>query len=270
MASGKQSKRRRREVQASTPPRPVRRKGESRRASPKVLIGAVVLISAIGLAAGLGIALTGGSSSSSSVPERGSLTGALPGAGQIDQLFHGIHQAGHVLGSPQAPVTMIEYVDLQCPYCRAFETEAMPDLVSRYVRTGKVKIEARLLAFIGPDSERGRLAAIAAGQQGKLFNLTELLYFNQGAENTGWLSHDLVAAAAASIPGVAVPRLLATSESSSVKEQAANFDSLAKTGNVSSTPTILVGKSGQKPRRVTLASPTDGQAVATAIEKALR
>ena len=267
MASGKQSKRLRRE-RTSTPP-PVRRKGERRQASPKVLIGAVALMCAVGLAVGLGIALTGGSSTRTSVPERGSLTGALPGAGRVESIFRGIPQTGHVLGSPKAPVTMIEYVDLQCPYCRDFASEALPALVSRYVRTGKVKVEQRLLGFIGPDSERGRLAAIAAGQQGKLFNLVELLYFNQGAENTGWLSHDLVVAAAASIPGVAVPRLLADAGSGSAKEQAAAFDRLAKAGNVNSTPTILVGKSGDKPRPVTLTSPADGQAVAAAIEKAL-
>ena len=212
---------------------------------------------------GLGLALTGGSSSTTSVPERGSLTGALPGAARVESLFRGIPQSGHVLGSPKAPVTMIEYVDLQCPYCRDFAAAAMPGLVSRYVRTGKVKLEQRVIAFIGPDSQRGRLAVIAAGQQGKLFNLTELLYFNQGAENTGWLSDDLVAAAAASIPGVDVPRLLADAESGSVAEQAAALDALAKSGNVNSTPTILVGRSGQTPQRVTLASPTDGQAVAS-------
>ena len=266
--SGKQSKRRR---QAASPsPPPVRARGE-RRASPKVLIGALVAVVVVGIGVGLGIALSGGSSASTtSVPERGSLTGALPGAADVERLYGGIPQSGHVLGSPKAPVTMVEYVDLQCPYCRSFETDAMPNLISRYVRTGKVKIEQRLLAFIGTDSERGRLAAIAAGQQGKLFNLTELLYFHQGAENTGWLSHDLVTAAAASIPGVAVPRLLAAADSATAKEQAAAFDRQAKEGSVNSTPTILVGKTGQTPHLVTLSSPSDGQSVAAAIEQALQ
>ena len=267
MASGKQSRARRR---AGAPSAPQRRRNEHRRASPKVLIGAAILIVAIGLAVGLGLALTGGSSSPTSVPDRGSLTGALPGAARVEGIFRGIPQSGHVLGSPDAPVTIIEYVDLQCPYCRDFAAEAMPDLVSRYVRTGKVKIEQRVLAFVGPDSARGRLAVIAAGQQDRLFNLTELLYFNQGAENTGWLSDDMVTAAAASIPGVNVPQLLADAESGSVAEQASAFDAQAKAGGVNSTPTILVGRSGQAPQLVTLTSPTDGQSVASEIEQALR
>ena len=75
------------------------------------------------------------------------------------RLFEGIPQHGNVLGYASAPVTMVEYVDLQCPYCRAFETEVMPTMIRRYVRTGKLKVEARPLAFIGPDSERGRARA---------------------------------------------------------------------------------------------------------------
>src|SRR6185437_1323708 len=97
----------------------------------------------------------------------------------------------NVLGSPQAPVTMIVYVDLQCPFCAQFEIGAMPTLVARYVRADKLRVELRPIAFIGPDSERGRLAVIAAAEQGKLFNLAALLYANQGAENADWLSDAL-------------------------------------------------------------------------------
>jgi hypothetical protein len=67
-----------------------------------------------------------------------------------------------------------------------------------------VKVAARQIAFIGPDSERGRAAAIAAAEQDRLFDDTQLLYLNQGPENSGWLSDQLVDAAAASIPGLDV------------------------------------------------------------------
>ena len=62
-----------------------------------------------------------------------------------------------------------------------------------------MKVELRTLAFIGPDSARGRDALIAAGEQNKLFSFLQLLYTNQGTENTGWLDDDFVKAAAASI-----------------------------------------------------------------------
>jgi protein-disulfide isomerase len=89
-------------------------------------------------------------------------------------------QHANVLGSPTAPVTLVEYADLQCPYCRDFELQTTPPLVRRYVRTGELKIVFRPLAFIGADSVRGRNAVIAAGLQGKLFDTVQLLYANQG------------------------------------------------------------------------------------------
>jgi len=268
MASGKQSKRRRREAQIRTPPAP---SGDrSRQASPRVLLAVGILVLLAGAGIGLGIAFSGGSSSSTTVPARGSLAGALPGAASVQQLFRGIAQHANVLGLPAAPVTMIEYVDLQCPYCRQFEVLVLPGLVSRYVRTGKLRIEARTIAFIGPDSERGRAAAIAAGQQGRMFNFMELLYFNQGTENTGWLGGTMVESAAAGISGLAVPRFLNALDSRVVANEEKTFDAEARADGVNSTPTILVGKSSRKLREVALASPADEHTVAVAIENALR
>ena len=265
--SGKQSKRQRRA--AGTAPPPVRTKGRQRRASPRVLLSAtaVVVLAAIGLT--LAIAFTGGSSKAA-VPVRGSLVNALPGAGDAQRLLQGIPQRGNVLGSRSAPVTLVEYVDLQCPFCQQFETQAMPALIGNYVRTGKVKIEARPIAFIGADSQRGRVAAIAAGEQNKLFNFAQILYLNQGSENTGWLNDQMVTSAAASIPGLDVSRLLAGSNSDGVKAKAGAFDRQAVADNVRATPTILVGKSGGALRPVALTSPSDEQSVASAINAALR
>jgi protein-disulfide isomerase len=218
----------------------------------------------------LGFALTGGSSSSTtSVPQRGSLVNALPGAAHVQSLLKGIPQHGNVLGSPTAPVTVVTYVDLQCPYCRQFELDAMPKLLADYVRTGKAKVELRPVAFIGPDSVSGRAAAIAAADQNKLFNFAQLLFLNQGTENTGWLDDNVITATAASIPGLDVPKLLAARNSSATAESASGFDAQADDDRVSGTPTILVGRTGGPLRTVTLTSPADGASVAAAIQSAL-
>jgi len=222
------------------------------------------------LAVLLGVSLSSSSSSKRPTPSRSALIRALAGAAAVHRQFAGIPQHGNVLGSLSAPVTLVEYVDLQCPYCDQFELRVLPNLLSRYVRTGKVKIEARPIAFIGPDSKRGRAAAIAAGQQNRMFNYMELLYANQKTENTGWLSDSMVEKAAASIPGLAVPRLLAARNSAAIKSAEARFDSLANTDNVRGTPTIFVGKSGGTLSQVALSSPTDEAAVATAIASSLR
>jgi protein-disulfide isomerase len=272
MPSGKRSKEQRRVA----PPPAVQTKGagRARQASPRVLAaagGAVVLIA---VAVVLAVVLTGGGSSSKipqGVPNIGSPTSdvALPGARDVDTLFKGAAEKQLTLGANSAPVTMVEYIDLQCPFCQQFETQVMPAIVNSYVKTGKVKVDTRIVAFIGPDSRRGRKAAIAAGLQDKAYPLMELLYYNQGTENTGWLSDNMIATAAASIRGMNVPKLLKDMGTSVADKQASAFDSQMTTDKVQSTPTIFVGKSGTKGKVVAMTSATDKQSLVDAIETAL-
>src|SRR5436190_18346804 len=259
MASGKQSKRRRRPQQQAPPPA-VRRKGERRQASPRVLAAAAGLLVLILVAAILGFAFGRGGSSS---------TRTLPGRADVQTLLKGIPQHGNVLGKATARATIVEYIDLQCPFCQQFETQALPTLLQQYVRTGKARLVMKPIAFIGPDSQLGRLAAIAAGQQNKMFNFAELLYLNQGTENTGWLDGSMVASAARSIPGVNVSKLLADAGGSATKNAAAAFDRQATADAVTATPTILVGKTGGTLQRVSLSSPSDVQSVGAAVSRAL-
>jgi protein-disulfide isomerase len=260
MTSGKKARKQRR-----TPaPPPVRSTGSSRRASPKVLAIGAGAIAIAAVAAALAFALTGGSSSSST-PATTSST--LPDAGTAVSLFGGIPQHGNVLGKPNAPVTMVEYIDLQCPVCRAFETGIMPTIVPRFVKSGKVRVIARPIAFIGPDSERGRLAALAAARQNRLFDFAQLLYFNQGSENSGWLDDNFIRTAYSSIPGFRVAAAEQARTESGVSQEADRFDSQADADNVQGTPTILVGKTGGTLSEVT--SP-DVANLSSAIQQALK
>ena len=269
MPSGKQSRKTRRTVKV--PPTPASG-GRSRSASPKVLlIVAGVIVLAIA-AIVVGVIATGGSSDSSStenVPKRGSLVNALPGAAEVQKMYAGIPQAGNQVGAASAPVKMVEYVDLQCPYCRQFELSVMPTLIQRYVKTGKLRIETKPIAFIGPDSVSGREAMVAAGNQQRFYNFMQLVYLNQGAENSGWLDDELITAIAASIPGVNVPRVLTERDSDAVSAKTSGFDEDAQAQGVNSTPTIFVGRAGETPKLVVLTSPDDEASVVKAIENAL-
>jgi protein-disulfide isomerase len=269
MTSGKKA-REQRQAAKNAPP-PVRRKGAraSRQASPRVLAaaGAVAALIVVGIV--LGVLLTRGSSSSSTdVPTIGSLATGLPEAGEVNDQFKGIPQSGRTLGRADAPVTLVEFIDLQCPYCAAFETQLFPALVSRYVRSGKLKVVIEPWAFIGPDSVRGQSAVLAAAEQNRAFNFASLLYYNQGTENTGWLNDDMVAAVAASIPGLRVHDLLDATGSDAVDAEAKAVDRRATERNVRGTPTLFVGRSGTAGRHVALKSPTDMQTLARAIASA--
>jgi protein-disulfide isomerase len=272
MPSGKKSKQMRRAAVAA-PPR-VQSKGAPRRrqADPKVLgIGAGVLaVIVVGVV--LAIVLTRGSNSSSSLgdlPRVGSCTTGLPGCSDVVSMFKGIPQKGTTLGWPFAPVTMVEYIDLQCPFCQEFETQVFPDILKKYIRAKKLKVELRPLDFIGPDSSRGRNALIAAAKQNKAYQFAEILYFNQKTENTGWLNDAMVGQAAASIPGLQVAQLLSDRNAGSTSSAAKGFDAQQSADQVTGTPTLFVGKSGTKGKQVPLANSTDEASLVTAIQNAL-
>ncbi|MDX6410797.1 MAG: hypothetical protein QOE91_313, partial [Gaiellaceae bacterium] len=145
---------------------------------------------------------------------------------------------------PKARVTLVEYADLQCPYCGEFARNTLPSLVTEYVRTGKVKLVFRGLAFVGPESEAALRAALAAGEQNRLWNFTHLIYENQGAENSGWVTDGFIRSAAGGIAGVDVSHLVAAAQSTSVTDELASAQNHATTDGVNSTPSFLVGRTG--------------------------
>ena len=79
----------------------------------------------------------------------------------------------------------------------------------------------------------------------------------------------MIAAAASSIPGLRVPEALEASDSAATSDKAEEVDALGTRDGVRSTPTILVGKTGATPERVTLSSPGDADSIAEAIDAAL-
>jgi protein-disulfide isomerase len=105
------------------------------------LVVAILAVSAA--VAGLLIAVSLGSG--------GSMSKTTAAAATPASVFAGIPQHGTVLGRPSAPVTLHEYADLQCPYCAEWSRETLPSVVREYVRTGRLKLDFRGLAFIGPD-----------------------------------------------------------------------------------------------------------------------
>ncbi len=235
------------------------------------VLGGVVVALVVAVVIGAVVATSGGdgggdgAGAGDTVSTEGT---ALVDATEAAALFEGIPQQAVALGEPDAPVTMLEFTDLQCPFCREFAVEALPELVEKHVRTGKLRIELRGLAFLGPDSERGLRAAFAASSQNTLFEYTELLFYNQGAENSGWLSQDLVEAAGRSLPGVDVAQLTSDMDSAAVSDLIDEHAADAERRGVNSTPTVFVGPTGGELRRVTLASATDVAAVEQAIAAA--
>jgi protein-disulfide isomerase len=157
-------------------------------------------------------------------------------------LFAGIEQHGPALGNPRAPVTLVEYADLQCPYCAEWSRHALPVLVSDYVRTGRVRIVFRGLAFVGADSELALRMVIAAGTQNKQWDLLHELYARQGYENSGWVSDELDRAARSA--GVDTRRLEPIAWSRATTLAIARDSRTAQAAGVQGTPSFEVGRTG--------------------------
>lgn len=89
-------------------------------------------------------------------------------------------------GNANAPVTIVEFADFQCPFCERFYTQTEKQIIDTYVKTGKAKFIFRNYAFLGPDSTTAAEAAYCANEQGKFWQFHNFMYEHQGQENSGW------------------------------------------------------------------------------------
>jgi protein-disulfide isomerase len=218
------------------------RKPKRKPAPPQRRPSGLVVVLAFVVAVGLAVALV-----VLAVVARSSDDAAAPPVASPVVELDGIPQDGIVLGSPDARVTLIEYADLQCPACRAYTEGYFPEVVERYVRPGRVKTEFRGISFIGPDSETALRYVLAAGLQDRLWQLQEAFYRNQGGENSGWVTEELVRELAAEIRELDVERLLADAQSDRVTAMIAEAAAQADAAEVPGTPTLAIQVGSEEP-----------------------
>jgi protein-disulfide isomerase len=173
-----------------------------------------------------------------------------PGATQrAAALVAGIPEKNGVLGSSGAKVSVTEYLDLQCPVCKTASAQLLPTLVNDYVRTGKVKLQARTLHFIGADSTRAAQVAAGAQAQGRLWPFMEAFYASQGVENSGYVTDSFLRGVARA-SGVDANRALAYADTSAARARVDAADSGAAKLGIDSTPTFVVQRAGGAPKVV--------------------
>jgi protein-disulfide isomerase len=162
--------------------------------------------------------------------------------------FAGIGQDGITLGSPDAPATLVEYADVQCPFCAVYAKTVLPTVVDRYVRTGRVKLELHVLAFLGQDSVRAARALAAAAQQERFWELSEQLFARQGAENSGWVTDELLRDAMAQTAGLDVERAWIATGSPAAARVLARAERSARRDRIAGTPAFLLRAGGATKR----------------------
>ena len=95
-----------------------------------------------------------------------------------------------ILGSPNAPITLVEFGDYQCFFCNKFFHETEKKILSNYVETGKVKMIFKDFTIIGPDSVNAAHGAHCANDQDLFWEYHDILYNNWNGENNGWASSE--------------------------------------------------------------------------------
>lgn len=169
---------------------------------------------------------------------------------QTEDPLEGIPQDGVSLGDPDAPATLIEFADLQCPFCAEFATGELPGVVDQYVRSGDLRLELRLLAFIGPDSERARQVANAAALQNRLWDYTDLFFGNQGAENSGYATDAFLQRLARQTPGLDVDQLAEDYAGPRAEALSRQAERLARQLGVDGTPSFYLVRGGGEPEQI--------------------
>ncbi len=170
---------------------------------------------------------------------------SLTGVAAVNRVYSGIPQDGATLGNPNAPATMVEFVDLQCPFCAEYTRDTLPAIVERYVRAGRLKLELRPVAILGPDSASAAGAAAAAAEQNRIWQYADLFYLNQGRENSGYVTEAFLRriARGADVPAAPVIAASRSPASSPLRRLAA---SEAQRCGIASTPSFLLGPRGER------------------------
>ena len=106
---------------------------------------------------------------------------AAPSAPQAPQIMKVKGDAIYVLGKSDAPLTMVEFTDYQCPYCGRFETTTFPEIKKNFIDTGKLRLILRDLPLgdMHPFALKAAQSVHCAGDQGKYWEMKELVFKNQ-------------------------------------------------------------------------------------------
>ncbi len=96
------------------------------------------------------------------------------------------------LGSEDAPITILEFGEYQCPNCDLFFRNVFEEFSAKYIDTGIVKMYYRDFPYYGEDSVSAAIAARCAGEQGMYWEYHHALYEFQGEINSGWANNTML------------------------------------------------------------------------------
>ena len=159
--------------------------------------------------------------------------------------------ASPILGDLNAPLTMIEFGDYQCTFCKKFFSETEESIITNYVETGKVKILFKdFIVVPGNDSLNAANAAHCANDQEMFWQYHSTLYNNWDGEGTGWASFERLHQFASTL-GLDMDKFSECMSESKWKELVDSSKVDGRTLGVSATPTFFIIDQNNKVLKIT-------------------
>ena len=144
---------------------------------------------------------------------------------------------GHSMGKADAPLTMVEFTDLQCPYCRQFAVATFDEIKKNWIDTGKLRYISRDFPLdFHPQAMPAARAARCAGEQGKFWEMRLAL-----VRNANLLTADYIKKTAGDLKLDAAPFATCTASTKFDAEIRAEMQEGARLG-IEGTPTFVVGR----------------------------
>ena len=150
-------------------------------------------------------------------------------------------QGSPIFGNQSAPITVVEFGDFQCHFCGRFAIQTEP-LLKTYFQTGKANLVFKHFVTHGTDSFNAVIASQCANDQGKFWNFYEILYNNQGEENSGWVSVENLKGIASKMPSLDLHEFNSCLDDQKHKAFVENDTKFAFASGFQGTPTFIVEK----------------------------
>jgi protein-disulfide isomerase len=144
-----------------------------------------------------------------------------------------------MLGSKDAPLTIVEFTDYQCPFCQRFHSQTFGELKKTYIDTGKVRFYSRDLPLdsLHPNATRAAQAARCANDQGKFWDIREIM-----SAHPDQLDMDSLVADAQQLK-LDIPKFKSCVESDKYKNEVQSDVLEAMKIGADGTPAFVIGKS---------------------------
>ncbi len=142
-------------------------------------------------------------------------------------------EASPIAGNPNGDVTIVEFFDYNCPYCK----RVTPEIFSLLAQDGRIRYIAKEWPIFGDDSEFAARAALASERQGKYASFHQALMGIRGPANPQTVRR------AADEIGLDWERLEADMQDQAISDALARNDALARRIGITGTPAMVIGES---------------------------